>query len=94
MARTKRNAMNIAEAREKIRTTQLVNRLENHAFGRAKMSATQVTAALGLLKKALPDLASVELSGEIQKTYVVRAPAPVADMAEWQDRYAPKPTIQ
>lgn len=64
MAATKRNAMNIAEAREKIRTTQLVKRLENHAFGEVEMSNTQVTAALGILKKALPDLANVAHTGE------------------------------
>ncbi len=28
------------------------------------MSATQVSAGLGLLKKALPDLSSVEISGD------------------------------
>jgi len=37
-----------------------VKRLTNHVFGRAEMSRTQVTAALGLLKKSLPDLAAVE----------------------------------
>jgi hypothetical protein len=58
MAATKRNAMNIAEAREKIRTTQLVKRLENHAFGEVDMSSTQVQAAVALLKKSLPDLAA------------------------------------
>lgn len=58
MARTKRNAMNIAETRERVRTTQLINRLENHALGQVDMSNTQVQAALGLLKKTLPDLAA------------------------------------
>jgi len=58
MARTKRNAMNIEEARKKIQTTQIVNRLTNHALGKLKkpMEGTQVTAALGLLKKSLPDV--------------------------------------
>jgi hypothetical protein len=51
--------------REKIQTSQLVNRLTQHAFGKNKMTSTQVTAALGLLKKSLPDLAAsqVEVSG-------------------------------
>lgn len=42
--------------REKIRASQLVNRLENHVFGEVDLDATQVTAALGLLKKCVPDL--------------------------------------
>lgn len=63
MAATKRNAMNIAEARAKIQTTQLVNRLTNHALGKVKMGPTQVTAALGLLKKSLPDMAAVAHTG-------------------------------
>jgi hypothetical protein len=58
MAATKRNAMNIAEAREKIRTTQIINRLQGHIDGKVDMVPSQVTAALGLLKKAIPDLAA------------------------------------
>jgi len=42
--------------REKIRASQLINRLEDHVFGEADMSNTQVQAALGLLKKCVPDL--------------------------------------
>lgn len=61
----KRNAMLIEEAREKIRTTQIVNRLTNHVLGKVDMSSTQVTAALGLLRKAIPDLAAHQHSGEV-----------------------------
>ncbi len=50
--------MNIAEARSKIRTTQIVNRLQDHIDGKIEMVPSQVTAALGLLKKAIPDLAA------------------------------------
>lgn len=42
--------------REKIRASQLVNRLENHVLDDLELTATQVTAALGLLKKCVPDL--------------------------------------
>lgn len=64
MAAPKRNAMLIAEARQKIRTTQLINRLQNHALGDAEMSATQIKATEILLRKAVPDLQSVQLSGD------------------------------
>lgn len=64
--------MNIAEAREKIRTTQLVNRLTDHALGEVDMQPSQVTAALGLLKKALPDLAAHQHTGEDGGPLVVK----------------------
>ena len=58
--------------REKIRGSQLVNRLENHILPDDKtgqvvdMTPTQVNAALGLLKKVIPDLRASEISGEIE----------------------------
>lgn len=52
------------DIRNKIRASQLVNRLENHVFGDIDLSSTQVTAALGLLKKCVPDLAATELTGK------------------------------
>lgn len=86
MARTKRNAMNIEEARNKIRTTQLVNRLTNHVLGKVKMESTQVTAALGLLKKALPDLTAAEITSDITINNVLRAPYVDPTTDEWQAR--------
>lgn len=63
MAATKRNAMLITEARHKIRTTQLINRLQNHGLGKVEMSPTQVRAVEILLKKSVPDLATVTHQG-------------------------------
>lgn len=53
------------ETRQKIQTSQLINRLTNHAFGKAEMSSTQVQAALGLLKKSLPDLQAVSMEAQV-----------------------------
>lgn len=50
--------------RLKIQTSQLINRLQDHANGKVELSPTQVRAAEVLLKKALPDLASVQHTGE------------------------------
>jgi hypothetical protein len=50
------------EIREKIRASQLVNALEKHVLGRRKMKPTQVAAALGLLKKCVPDLAQTTIA--------------------------------
>ena len=52
------------EIRNKIRASQLVNRLENHVFGEIEMNSTQVTAALGLLKKCVPDIQAITHSGD------------------------------
>ena len=64
MAATKRNAMLIAEARKKIQTTQLINRLQNHALGKVEMTPTQVKAVEVLLRKSVPDLSTVALGGD------------------------------
>lgn len=42
--------------RQKIRTSMLINRLQNHVLGRIDMSKTQLQAAGILLKKTLPDM--------------------------------------
>lgn len=55
--------------RERIRCAMLINRLEGVVAGRIVMSQSQVTAALGLLKKVLPDLKQVEVSGSIHQTH-------------------------
>lgn len=48
------------EVREKIRTSQLVNRLNQFIMGKIELSPHQVTAALGLIKKTMPDLQAVD----------------------------------
>lgn len=55
------------EHRAKIQNSSILNALIEHVEGRREMSSTQVTAALGLLKKALPDLQSVELGSDPDK---------------------------
>ena len=49
--------------RARIQTTKLTDRLQDHALGKVKMEATQIRAAEILLKKAVPDLQSTELTG-------------------------------
>ena len=73
-----RNRKGLSEAtRLRIQTTMIVKRLEKHILAEEKkdkdgnyvikglMSQSQVSAALGLIKKTLPDLSAVELSGEV-----------------------------
>lgn len=61
------------EHRVKIQNSNILNALIEHVEGKREMSATQVTAAVNLMKKVLPDLSSVQLdadvSGEIGVTF-------------------------
>lgn len=52
------------EHRVKIQNSNILNALIEHAEGTREMSSTQVTAGVALLKKVLPDLASVTHSGD------------------------------
>lgn len=54
--------------RDKIRKSNILNALIEHAVGKREMSSTQVTAGLGLLKKALPDLSAVTIDGNVDST--------------------------
>lgn len=58
------------ETRLKIKASQLLNRLQGHAFNELQMSATQIKAAEICLRKVLPDLASVEHSGEVTHNFI------------------------
>lgn len=51
------------EHRVKIQNSNILNALIEHAVGDREMSSTQVQAGLGLLKKCLPDMSSVEVTG-------------------------------
>ncbi|MCS3590744.1 hypothetical protein [Bradyrhizobium phage ppBeUSDA76-2] len=52
------------EHRVKIQNSNILNALIEHVQGEREMSATQVSAGLGLLKKVMPDLAATTISGD------------------------------
>lgn len=61
------------DVRTKIKTSQLINRLEKHILADAPLlDASQVRAIDILLKKVLPDLQSVELTGDPDAPVVTR----------------------
>lgn len=76
--------------RAKIRTSMLIKRLEDHALGLVQMSATQVSAALGVARKSLPDLTATELSGAVERTTVIRVPEKPKGSKAWLDKYGPE----
>ena len=69
------------EHRDKIRNSNILNALVEHVEGRRDMSATQVTAGLGLLRKVMPDLSSVDANVELSGEIVVRASKEQRDAA-------------
>ena len=79
----------VEAVRNRIRAGGIVNRLEKHVLGKIEMSASQVTAALGLLRKVVPDISSIEHSGEIVHNYVAQLPEVLKTPEQWQQHYAP-----
>ncbi len=57
--------------RTKIQASQLINRLQDHVFGEVEMSPTQLKAAEVLLRKSLPDLQALNISGEMEHTHTL-----------------------
>jgi len=54
-----------AEAiRARINGAQIAERLKKHVLGKVRMTPSQVTAGLGLLKKVMPDTQAIELTGK------------------------------
>jgi len=73
--------------RLKIKTTQIQKRLMEHILGDIKMDASQVTAALGLLKKTLPDLQSIEQVTEVTERKVISSePMQLDDWEKGQNK--------
>jgi len=59
------NKRHQASVISKIQTSQLINRLQDHAHGKVDLVTTQVKAIEILLRKTVPDLKQTEHSGEI-----------------------------
>ena len=82
------------------RALRVVKRLNASALGENDpccpdkplvMTGTQVRAALGLLRKTIPDLAVTTISGDPENPvqYVIRGPTPVESTTEWLRLHAP-----
>lgn len=72
MAARKLRIRHDEETRKKIQTTQLINRLTDHALGKIDLSPTQVRAIEVLIKKTLPDLSSIEMQAEVDAEVGIR----------------------
>lgn len=72
MAARKLRPFHSDEVRAKIQTSQLLNRLTDHALGKVELSATQVRAIEVLIKKTLPDLSAMDLTATHQGEIVAK----------------------
>lgn len=71
--------------RVKIQNSNILSCLIEHVGGSREMSATQVTAAIALLRKVLPDLSASTVEQTIHN-YVVRTPEPLQSDS-WRAKY-------
>ena len=103
MAARTRKIRHDDETRAKIQSSQLINRLTDHVLGASILDPSQVSAALGLLRKTIPDLSASENKNETIVNYVARAEMPAKTMDEWLTRVGkpngngatiPDPTLQ
>lgn len=82
------------EHRSKIQNSKILNDLIACAEGRLEMTATRASVALGLMRKVLPDLSSVESKNETTVRYVARVPNKVETAIAWQQQHEPAKTLQ
>jgi hypothetical protein len=78
------------EHRGKIANSNILKALIEHVEGTREMSATQVSAGLGLLRKVMPDLSAADNTTEVVHRYVARLPEKAKSTAEWQQQHAPQ----
>lgn len=74
--------------RQRIKVSEIISRLHKHLEGGCEMSSTQIKAAEILLRKAVPDLASTQHTGEVTHLYVMALPAANESTLEWQRSHA------
>ncbi len=65
---TNKDNEDVELARHCIDACALVEALERHALGEIKMTSTQVSAALALLKKVMPDVSTSKVDKSKNKT--------------------------
>jgi hypothetical protein len=90
MARGRKPGFQMTEEhRVKIQNSNILNALIEHVEGKREMSASQVSAGIGLLRKVLPDLSAAENKTEVLHRYVARVPEKAVNTDTWQQQHAP-----
>jgi hypothetical protein len=71
--------------RVKIQNSNILNALIEHVEGKREMSSTQVTAAIALMRKVMPDLQAMEIQADVTTNTVSAAPL---SPEEWAKQHA------
>lgn len=79
-ARTRKTHLN-EEWRERIQTSMLINRLNDHIFNKIRLEATQLKAIEILLRKVAPDLAQVDSTITVEEKPIANV-YPINDRTE------------
>jgi hypothetical protein len=90
----RKNTAHSELVRARIKSSQLVNRLQGFVLGakdrkskrKIDMSPHQVAAALGLLRKTVPDIQSIEHLGEVAIRHHIVSADPLTE-EQWQEQY-------
>jgi hypothetical protein len=67
MAKRTNKPLHDDQTKRRIQASQLLNRLELFVNGKIELNAAQVQAAKVVIGKAIPDLKSIEHSGDVSK---------------------------
>jgi len=81
--------------RARIQASQLINRLQKFALGKAeyKLTISEIRAIEVLLRKCVPDLVQADINATVTHRYVVEIPA-MLSAQEWSQKYAlPRPPL-
>ncbi len=82
------NPKHDARTRDKIKVSQLINLLQNNAEGKVELDSVRQKSIEILLRKALPDLSSVEHTGDALQPFAI-IPQVIEDVSAWQDTFTP-----
>ena len=83
-----RNRPGLSEqTRQRIKTTMLVKRLEDHIVGNCELSATQIRGIEILLNKTLPNLQSLEVDQTVTEKQPLISGKPV-DKDDFNTEYS------
>ena len=70
---------NPEQLRARIKTGNILDRVQKHSLGQIQMSNSELQAAKLLLDKAMPSMQAVQQEISETKSFVVQAPSPVKD---------------
>ena len=88
MAARIRRPRHTEETKAKIQAALIIGRLQDCVAGKITLDAQQVSSAKILLNKVLPDVSSVDITGDLEAFHYVLSAPPTQDEQIWENQYA------